>query len=90
MGFIKHKGVKVKQKGMRIIGDLVRVDDYTSDWASVRLHPTTYYRRLDEIESALCKSRNMYTQMDFGDYILIRFADNDDLTSFYKFNYEYT
>jgi hypothetical protein len=79
----------MKQKGKCIIGDLVCVDNYTSEWESVRLHPSTYYRRLDEIENSLSELHGLYTQLDLGEFVLIRFSDKEDLSKFCRLNKEY-
>ena len=42
----------MKQQGKCITGDPVSVDNFTADWMSVRIHPTTFYRRQEEIHSA--------------------------------------
>jgi len=79
----------MKQKGNSIIGDPVQVDLYTSSWLSVRLHPMVYYRRMDEIEKSLKKSKGLYAEIDMGEFVTIRFSDKDDLTNFHRIHHQY-
>ena len=79
----------MKQQGRCIVGDPIRLDNYTSDWMSVKLHPTTYYRRHDAFQETLNNIKGVYAELDFGQFILIRFSDKDDLTTFHRHHHEY-
>lgn len=79
----------MKQQGKCIVGDPISVDDYTADWHSVRLHPMTFYRRLDEFEAGFKKVKGLYTELDLGQYIVVRFSDKEDLTAFHRMHHEY-
>lgn len=79
----------MKQNGNCIIGDPVRVGDFTSSWDTISMHPSTFYRRYDQIQENLNNVKGFYTKLDLGDFVLIRFSEKDDLDNFYKNNYEY-
>jgi hypothetical protein len=79
----------MKQQGKYIAGDPIRIDRYTSDWMSIRMHPTTYYRRQDEIIDGLKKTKSLYTEMDHGQYIVFRFLDKEDVTAFHRRHHQY-
>lgn len=79
----------MKQKGNRLIGDPVTLDSYTADWESVRLHPTTFYRRLDLFQKGFKKVKGLYTEIDMGQFVTIRFSEKDDLTEFHRMHHEY-
>ena len=79
----------MKQKGRCISGDPIQVDSYTSDWMSVRMHPASYYRRQEEILKSLEKSVGFYTDIDMGQFIVIKFSDKNDLTAFHRKHHEY-
>jgi len=79
----------VKKVGKCITGDMCRVDSYTQDWFPVKMHPSTYYRRMDEIGETLQKSKGLYTELDLGQFVLLRFSEKDDLTSFYKKHHDH-
>lgn len=79
----------MKQEGKCIVGDIVRVDNYTSDWLTVRLHPATYYRRHQDFDEGFKELKGLYTEFDYGDFVQIRFSDKDDLTSFYRRHHNY-
>lgn len=79
----------MKLDGKCIIGDPTRLDNYTSDWLSVRIHPAVYYRRMDEFQKSLELSQGLYTPIDMGQHIVIRFSEKTDVTSFYREHHEY-
>jgi len=79
----------MKQLGKCIIGDPVRLDRMTSDWLSVKLHPATFYRRLAEIEKGFGNVKGLYTEIDMGQYVSIRFSEKDDLTNFHRLHHQY-
>jgi len=79
----------MKQQGNSIIGDPVQVDLYTSNWESVRLDPSVYYRRIDKFEQSLKESSGLYAEIDMGQYVCIRFSKKDDLTNFRRMHHEY-
>lgn len=79
----------MKQQGKCIVGDPVRIDSYTAGWPSVRLHPTTFYRRQDEIQEGFNSVKGLYTEIDMGQYIVIKFSEKDDLTAFHRRHHTY-
>ncbi len=79
----------MKQEGRCIIGDPVRLDSYTSDWLSVRLHPTIFYRRLAEFQKGFKTVKGLYAEIDMGQFVVIRFSEKTDLTAFHKRHHEY-
>jgi hypothetical protein len=79
----------MKQLGKCIIGEHRVVDSYTTDWMSVKLHPTTYYRRQEDIQPTLDNIKGLYAELDMGQYIILRFSDKDDVTAFHRNHHEY-
>jgi len=79
----------MKQQGHCITGDPIRVGSYTANWMSVRMHPTSYYRRQEEILESLKKLKGFYAEIDMGQFVVIRFSDKDDVTAFHKCHHEY-
>jgi hypothetical protein len=79
----------MKQQGRCIVGDLRVVDSYTSDWMSIKMHPATFYRRQADIQASLEKIRGLYAELDMGQYILLRFSEKDDVTTFHRHHHEY-
>lgn len=79
----------MKQKGQCVIGDPVRLDNYTTDWMSIRLHPATYYRRQEEFQKGLKSVKGLYAEIDMGQYVVIRFSEKSDMTAFHKRHHEY-
>lgn len=79
----------MKQQGKCIVGDPVQVDNYTADWMSVRIHPTSYYRRQDEILEGLKKTKGLYAELDMGQFVVIRFSEKEDMTAFHRRHHEY-
>lgn len=74
----------MKQKGKCIVGNQRNVDDYTADWMSVRIHPATFYRRMKEFQDSLDTTKGLYAELDMGSYILLRFSEKEDVTSFHR------
>jgi hypothetical protein len=79
----------MRQEGRFIIGDPVRLDNYTSDWASVRLSPATYYRRIDDFKKGLKTIKGLCAEIDMGQFVVIRFSEKNDMTAFHKKHHEY-
>lgn len=79
----------MKQQGKCIVGDPIQVDNFTADWMSVRIHPTSYYRRQEEILEGLKNSKGLYAELDLGQFIVIRFSEKDDMTAFHRRHHEY-
>jgi hypothetical protein len=79
----------MKQKGRCIVGDPIQVDNYTSDWVSVRLHPATFYRRHDEFQEGFKNVKGFYAELDLGQFVIIRFSEKDDMTAFHRMHHEY-
>lgn len=79
----------MKRKGNFVTGDPVRVSKYTDHWMTVRLHPAVFYRRIDQFHDSLANSRGLYTEIDTGECVMIRFSDKEDLTAFYRMHNQY-
>jgi hypothetical protein len=79
----------MKQEGKCIVGDPISVDSYTADWISVKLHPTMFYRRLNEIQKGFKSVKGLYAELDMGQYVVLRFSEKDDVTAFYKRHHMY-
>ena len=79
----------MKQQGRCLTGDPIRVDSYTADWMTVRLHPITFYRRLEEFEEGFKKVKGLYAEIDMGQFVLIKFSEKDDVTAFHRRHHEY-
>ena len=79
----------MKQKGKCITGDPIIVDSYTSDWETVRLHPTIFYRRQDEFQKGLKTVKGLYAEIDMGQFVVIRFSEKADMTAFHKRHHDY-
>lgn len=79
----------MKQQGQCITGDPIRVDSFTSDWMSVKLHPTTFYRRIDEFQKSFESVKGLYAEIDMGQFVVIRFSEKDDVTAFHRRHHEY-
>lgn len=79
----------MKQQGKCIVGDPVRVNNYTADWLSIKLHPTTFYRRHDEFQEGFKSVKGLYTELDLGQFVLIKFSEKDDLTAFHRRHHAY-
>ena len=70
----------MRQSGKCIIGNQVCVDNYTAGWPSVKIHPSSFYQKYDRYNFKSIKG--LYTYLDFGQYVVVRFSDEDDLISF--------
>jgi len=79
----------MKQQGKCIVGDPISVDGYTADWMSIRVHPGTFYRRLEAIYKTLDSIKGVYAEIDMGQFVLLRFSDKDDVTKFHRDHHEY-
>jgi hypothetical protein len=79
----------MKINGKCLVGDSVSLDSYTADWMSVRVEPTVYYRRMDEFHKSLATSKGLYTYIDMGQHVVIRFSEKADVTAFYRKHNEY-
>ena len=79
----------MKQVGNCIIGNLTSVDRFTAEWMSVKLHPATFYRRMDQFQESLKSVKGLYAEMDLGEYVVIRFSEKEDVTSFHRKHHEY-
>jgi hypothetical protein len=79
----------MKQQGRCIVGNDISVNSYTSDWISVKLHPTTFYRRYEEFQKGLDTVAGLYAELDMGQYVLLRFSEKADVTAFHKRHHEY-
>lgn len=77
----------MKQQGKCIVGDPVSLDSYTAGWTSVSLHPATFYRRADEFEKSLQNSVGVYTEIDMGRSVILRFSNKDDATAFHRLHH---
>lgn len=79
----------MKQQGKYISGNHTQVNSYTAGWESVRIHPTSYYRRQDEFLAGLTKSKGLYAELDMGQFVVIRFSEKDDMTAFHQRHHTY-
>jgi hypothetical protein len=79
----------MKQLGNCIVGDMVQVERYTARWMQVRLNPGVYYRRESIFEESFRKVKGLFTALDLGEFIAIRFNDKDDVTAFHRTHHEY-
>lgn len=79
----------MRKQGKCIVGDIITIDSYTSDWLSVRMHPTSYYRRQEEIHDGLSDTKGLYAELDLGQFVVIRFSEKDDLTAFHRRHHDY-
>jgi hypothetical protein len=79
----------MKQHSNCIIGDIERVSNFTANWYSLKFRPGTFYRKHSEIIEILDKIKGNYAELDFGEYVDIRFSDQDDLNYFCSKYYEY-
>jgi len=79
----------MKQKGNCLTGDPIQLDNYTSSWESVRLAPTTFYRRHEQFKKGFKKVKGFYVEIDMGQFVLVRFSEKEDLTEFHRLHHEY-
>ena len=79
----------MKQLGKCLVGDPVRIDSYTADWMSVRLHPSVFYRRHEEFQKGFKTVKGLYAEIDMGQFVVIRFSEKTDVTAFHKRHHEY-
>ena len=79
----------MKQHGKCLVGDPVLLERYTTGWLSIKLHPTTFYRRHNEFQSGFEQVRGLYAEIDCGQYVLVRFSEKEDLTHFHRLHYQY-
>jgi hypothetical protein len=79
----------MKQRGQCLTGDPIRIDRFTTNWLAVKLHPTTFYRRLEEFQSGFELVKGLYAEIDCGQYVSVRFSEKDDLTAFYRRHHAY-
>jgi hypothetical protein len=79
----------MKQIGHFVTGNFSSVDDYTSDWFTVKLHPCTFYRRIEEINITLDNVTGLYTKLDTGNNVVVRFSEKEDLTEFHRIHHAY-
>lgn len=82
-------GGKMKINGKCVTGDPVLIDRYTSDWMSIRIHPNTFYRRMDVFQKGLDKTRGYHAEIDVGPFVYVRFTEKEDLTEFHRMHHEY-
>ena len=79
----------MKQQGHAIIGDNIKVASYTDSWAQVRVHPCVFYRRYDAFAQGFKQVKGLYTELDLGQFVSIRFSDKNDVTTFHRLHHEY-
>lgn len=79
----------MKQQGKCIIGDPIRVDNFTAGWLFIRIHPSSYYRRQEEFIQGLEQAKGLYAELDLGQFVVIRFSEKDDMTAFHRRHHEY-
>lgn len=74
----------MKVVGNLVTGDFARLMNYTAGWHSVKMHPATFYRRRFELETTLSKIKGLWSEIDMGECVLIKFSNKEDVTEFYK------
>jgi hypothetical protein len=74
----------MKQEGKCIIGNQVCIDNYTAGWPSIKIHPSSFYRKYSDINYKLKSIKGLYTYLDFGQYVVVRFSNEDDMHFFNK------
>jgi len=79
----------MKQQGRAIVGDIVKVDSYTSKWMQVKLHPSVFYRRYDAFDNGFKTVKGLYAELDLGQFVAIRFTEKSDVTDFHRMHHEY-
>lgn len=79
----------MKQQGREIMGDSVKVENYTNKWLQVRLHPIVFYRRYEAFATGFKKVKGLYAEIDMGQCVVIRFTDKSDVTEFHRMHHEY-
>lgn len=79
----------MKNQGNCILGDPVRIDKFTASWPSVKVHPAVFYRRIQEFHESFSRLKGLYTEIDIGNCVIIRFSEKDDLTTFHKMHHCY-
>ena len=79
----------MKQLGCEIIGDAIKVDSYTSGWLQVKLHPIVFYRRYEEFVNSFEHLTGLYAEIEFNDFVVIRFSNKEDMTTFHRIHHEY-
>lgn len=79
----------MKKQGNCIVGDPVIVDRNTADWLTVKLHPITFYRRFEEFQDGLEESKGLYTHIDVGPYVVVKFLEKEDMTAFFRRHHAY-
>lgn len=72
-----------------LVGETVSVINFTEGWYAVSVHPTTFYRRIDEFHETLKHSRGHYAEIDFGETVQIKFSNHVDMIEFKRRNNEY-
>lgn len=68
----------MKQSGNQITGDIIQLDGLTKNWAEVVFHPTTFYKREDEICNTFKHFEDLYTTMDVGYSVVVRMNSEKD------------
>lgn len=72
-----------------IVGEVIKVMDYTEGWYTIQVHPTTFYRRINQIHKSLNSINGLYAEIDYGSCVCIRFSDQSDGEKFRVENEEY-
>lgn len=79
----------MKIKDQCVTGSMHVVNNYTQEWHQVRIHPATFYRRIDQFIEGFKTVKGLYTELDLGQFVSIRFSNKQDLTDFYRMHNAY-
>jgi len=79
----------MKQQGHEIVGNDIKVDNYTRKWISARVHPLVFFRRYDKFVEGFKSVKGLFAEIDQGEFVSIRFTEKSDLTAFHKMHHEY-
>lgn len=74
----------MKQVGKCLVGNYEKINDYTSSWYNLSLHPSVFYRKHDVITGSLENISGLYTELDHGSLVSLRFSDSKDFEQFHK------
>lgn len=65
-----------------IVGNFYELVKFSSKWHEVRIHPTTYYRHLDEIKDTLKLLMDCYVMFDTEQAVILKFSAEIDRVNF--------
>lgn len=74
----------MKQINKCITGTQVCIDNYTADWPSIKIHPTSFYKNYNDMTNKMKSIKGLYTFLDLGQYVVVRFSNEEDIRYFRK------